>query len=239
VIRQKITGREMKKFFKYTAVAALLLLLGIWTTLHLTRFEDSDFPNLKEGDIIFQTSNTSQTLAILFASKSLYSHMGILKRLKNGDFVVVEAAGPVRETPLKNWIERGIFGRITIKRFQNASDTDRQKVLHAARTYYGRPYDPFFLMETSRLYCSQLVYLAFEQGVGKRVGTLQTFKDLSLDNWAVRRLMESRWERHPLCQKGVQNAQQCLEIILPHSIITPVSIANDQRLETIYSNYLF
>ena len=102
----------------------MLVLLGAWTTLHLTHFEDSDFQNLKEGDIIFQTSNTSQTFAILFASKSVYTHMGLLKRLENGDFVVVEAAGPVRETPLKSWIERGIFGRITIKRFQDISDKD-------------------------------------------------------------------------------------------------------------------
>ncbi|MCP4923405.1 MAG: hypothetical protein GY915_05150 [bacterium] len=125
--------------------------------------------------------------------------MGILKRLGGGRLVLIEGAGPVRETPLQEWVDRGCFGRITIKRFEGIDGVKSQKIFQAARSYYGRPYDLFFLMEEKSIYCSQLVYLAFQKGLGEEVGVLQTFKDLDLDNWTVEKLMESRWQRHPLC----------------------------------------
>ena len=58
---------------------------------------------LKQGDIIFQTSLSSQSQAIQLATNSPYSHMGILFQ-ESGKWFVFEAIQPVKMTPLDTWI---------------------------------------------------------------------------------------------------------------------------------------
>jgi hypothetical protein len=76
---------------------------------------------IMEGDIIFQTSLSSQSKAIQLATKSKYSHVGIIFKEK-GKFYVFEAAKTVKMTPLDEWIKRGKDEKYVIKRLKNASD---------------------------------------------------------------------------------------------------------------------
>ena len=57
---------------------------------------------LQDGDIIFQTSKSSQSKAIQLATNSKYSHCGLIFKRKNGqdDWCVIEAVQPVKWTPL-------------------------------------------------------------------------------------------------------------------------------------------
>ena len=55
---------------------------------------------LKDGDIIFQTTQSSQSKAIQLATHSRYSHVGIVYFDKRQP-MVLEAVQPVRVTPLK------------------------------------------------------------------------------------------------------------------------------------------
>jgi Permuted papain-like amidase enzyme, YaeF/YiiX, C92 family len=71
---------------------------------------------LQNGDVILQTSKSSQSAAIFLASKSAYTHMGLIEVNAKNQPAVVEAAGPVRTTALDAWIKRGFGGRITILR---------------------------------------------------------------------------------------------------------------------------
>ena len=74
---------------------------------------------LKDGDLIFQTSRSSQSKAIQLATNSKYSHCGIV--FKEGDsFYVFEAVQPVKRTPLAEWIARGEKGEFVVKRLKNA-----------------------------------------------------------------------------------------------------------------------
>ena len=53
----------------------------------------------KSGDIIFHTSQSEQSKALQIATKSEFSHMGII--FKEADvFFVYEAVQPVKRTPL-------------------------------------------------------------------------------------------------------------------------------------------
>ena len=61
---------------------------------------------LNSGDIIFQTSKSSQSKAIQLATKSKYSHMGIIYET-DGELYVYEAIQPVTLTKLDKWIKRG------------------------------------------------------------------------------------------------------------------------------------
>ena len=75
---------------------------------------------IQEGDLIFQTSLSSQSQAIQFATKSIYSHCGILFQ-KDNEFYVLEAVQPVKFTKLEKWIQRGKGKKFVIKRLKNAN----------------------------------------------------------------------------------------------------------------------
>jgi hypothetical protein len=61
---------------------------------------NSPLPPLQDGDLIFQTSMSNQSSAILIATADPYSHMGIVKN--DGKTIkVIEAAGTVKETALQ------------------------------------------------------------------------------------------------------------------------------------------
>jgi hypothetical protein len=58
----------------------------------------ADNDEIKNGDLIFQTSLSSQSKAIQLATNSKYSHCGIVYS-DNGQFYVFEAIQPVKTTP--------------------------------------------------------------------------------------------------------------------------------------------
>ena len=55
-----------------------------------------NFDDLQDGDIIFQSSNSPLSIAIQLATKSKYSHCGIIFKEK-GAWYVYEAVQPVRQ----------------------------------------------------------------------------------------------------------------------------------------------
>jgi Permuted papain-like amidase enzyme, YaeF/YiiX, C92 family len=62
-------------------------------------------PAVRDGDIVFQTSGSSQSAAIQRATRSPWSHMGIVF-LRDGVPFVYEAVDPVQATPLARWVAR-------------------------------------------------------------------------------------------------------------------------------------
>ena len=223
----------------------LLLILGIFVISFLfygnvknTYALINKMPPLKDGDLVFQTIKSSQTLAIILASKSPYTHVGIIKLDSTNTPYVMEAVGPVREIPLKEWIKQGVSEKITVMRFKDLNMDDAQSSLRKAQSYYGRPYDFFFLFDKEKIYCSELVYYAFKEGANIDLGQVQKIKDLNFDTHAVTQLIQSRWHNYPPCiSAGVQNYENCLPIIMEQTLITPASIAQDPKLELVYSNY--
>jgi len=140
----------------------------------------------RPGDIVFQTSESAQSRAIQAATHSPYSHMGLVL-YRAGRPYVLEAAGRVRLTPLTEWIRSGRDGRYVIKRLKDAGYLSGENNVHrlerAALRFLGKPYDPYFEWSDVRIYCSELIWKAFERGLGLRVGdpaALSTF-DLSSD----------------------------------------------------------
>ena len=75
---------------------------------------DKEFKN---GDIIFQTSKSSQSIAIQRATKSRYSHMGIIFE-NDSELYVYEAVQPVKFTLLREWINRGVDKHYVVKRLK-------------------------------------------------------------------------------------------------------------------------
>jgi Permuted papain-like amidase enzyme, YaeF/YiiX, C92 family len=215
--------------------AALAVLLYGW--LSFTSVSAQNLPLLKDGDIIFQTSRSSQSLAILAASRSPFTHMGLIEN-RDGKAFVLEAAGPVKSTPLDQWIARGLGNRIMIKRLETLQPSQAMTVLAAAHRYDGLPYDVFFLSGKDEIYCSELVRLAFTEGAGLGIGKIQRVGDLDIDNLASRKLIEKRWRKHPLCSADPnETLQSCTTKIRDQQLVTPASIAQDAKLSLVYSNF--
>lgn len=76
-------------------------------------------PPLREGDLIFQISKSTQSLAIQRATRSPYSHMGIVL-LHGGRLCVFEAVSKVRFTPFDDWVENGSGRHFLVKRLRDA-----------------------------------------------------------------------------------------------------------------------
>ncbi len=163
----------------------------------------SDF---RAGDLIFQTSRSAQSQAIQAATHSPYSHVGIILR-HNGKLEVLEAISRVTFTPLEEWILRGEGGSFVLKRLKNGAALDAeglQRLEKAAVAFLGRPYDLTFEWSDDCLYCSELVWKAFERGLGLQVGAPAELGSFDLSSAVVRQKMAERYgEKIPVHEKVI------------------------------------
>ncbi|HEY4797927.1 MAG TPA: YiiX/YebB-like N1pC/P60 family cysteine hydrolase, partial [Bacteroidia bacterium] len=134
---------------------------------------------IKDGDIIFQTSLSGQSKAIQLATHSEFSHCGLIN--KNGnDFFVYEAVQPVKLTPLNEWIARGKDGHFVIKRLKNSSDLLTPEVItrikKTGETFAGKNYDIYFGWSDDKIYCSELIWKIYKRSIGVSIGKLQQLR---------------------------------------------------------------
>lgn len=226
--------RKISLFALVVALAIGILLGGLLALMRMTP-PDTNAIGIKEGDIILQTILGTQGMAIIAASSSPYTHMGFIKTGGAGP-VVVEAVGPVKETPLAQWISRGVGQRITILRLKEITPEIAKKAAAAAKRHYGKPYDFYFLPDKKSFYCSELVREAY-LGAGIALGKLQKVGELT-ESSAMNTIIEERWQYYPPCtaKPGI-TLEECRKIIMGQELITPASIARDAQLQTVFSNY--
>lgn len=183
-----------------------------------------DKSTLKNGDLIFQTSLSQQSKAIQIATKSKYSHCGIIYG-KNGKFFVFEAVQPVKTTPLIEWIARGKNGHFVIKRLKNSYKilTARtiKKMKKEGEKFKGKNYDLTFEWSDDKIYCSELIWKIYQRATGIEIGKLETLGDFDLTNETVNKKMKERYgDKIPLNEK----------------VISPAAIFNSDLLMTVKSN---
>jgi hypothetical protein len=153
-------------------------------------------PPAHDGDVIFQTSLSSQSIAIQHATNSRFSHMGLIF-LRDGEPFVLEASATVRYTPLEKWIRRGAGHRYELKRLRDASTlltpANILKLRKTAEGFLGRPYDLTFDWSDDRMYCSELVWKSYDRALGIQIGDLQKVRDFNLTDAAVQAKMRERY----------------------------------------------
>ena len=178
----------------------------------------------KNGDIIFQTSLSSQSKAIQLATHSTYSHCGLIYK-EGADYFVFEAVQPVKRTPLNVWIARGKDAHFVVKRLKNAdvilSPTVLQKMKNVGETFMGKNYDVTFEWSDDKIYCSELIWKVYQRGAGIEVSKLEKLRDFNLTNEAVQKKMKERYGN---------------TIPMEETVISPVAIFDSALLETVSSN---
>jgi len=204
------------------------------TQTNLKAEASAPFPNLQNGDLVFHTSQSKQSYAIMWASKSLRSHVGVIDR-RGKKIYVIEAIGRVSRTPLEIWIARGRLKRWEAYHDPRLMDEQRARMVEAAKTYLGRPYDLHFTSGNKEIYCSELVALAYEK-IGLLLGKWQKVRELDVDNPLVRKLALQRWKRHPVC-KGQKTFDACWPKILEDTLISPEALTQEKALVRVFSNY--
>jgi len=175
-------------------------------------------PGWRDGDVIFHTSRSSQSLAIQRATHSPYSHVGIIF-VRDGQPYVFEAIATVRYTPLAKWTARGNGSRFVVKRLKRGLTKDQAgKLRESAREFAGKPYDLYFEWSDGRIYCSELVWKMYSQAIGVELGQLQKLRDFDLRDPAVKAKMRERY--------GTR-------IPLDEPVISPAAIYDSNLLATI------
>ena len=172
----------------------------------------------QNGDIIFQTSTSAQSKAIQIATKSKYSHMGIIYKIKN-EFFVYEAVQPVKLTPLKEWINRGENKHYVIKRLKNADKILTQEVLvkmkKAGEKYKGKNYDLYFEWSDDKIYCSELVWKIYKEATGLEIGKLEKLSSFNLTDKIVQQEIKERYGN---------------KVPMNETVISPVAMFNSDKL---------
>ncbi|MDP9191365.1 MAG: hypothetical protein M3P06_06665 [Acidobacteriota bacterium] len=139
----------------------------------------------RSGDIIFHVSRSSQSVAIQRATKSRYSHMGVVF-VKDGEAFVYEAVQPVKLTRLPAWVARGERGHFVVKRLRAAdrllTPANLRKLEAEGRKLHGRSYDLYFEWSDKRIYCSELVWKMYKRALGIEIGALQRLRDFDLSD---------------------------------------------------------
>jgi hypothetical protein len=170
------------------------------------------------GDIVFHTSLSAQSKAVQAATKSPYSHMGIVL-FRDGKPFVFEAVQPVKYTPLQKWLDRGKNRHYVIKRLKSPlSKASVENLYQKSKHYEGKPYDLTFEWSDARIYCSELVWKLYKSASGIELAPLARLGDFDLSHPAVKAKLK---ERHGN------------KIPTAEPVIAPVAIFNSPLLETV------
>ncbi len=208
------TGIIHYYLFMATMTKAFILLIPwLLTCTHAVE--------LQEGDIIFQRSTSRQSVAIQAATHSPYSHCGFIFK-KGSQYLVYEAVQPVKYTPLNQWIARGKGKHYVVKRLKKAGHVLTppvlQKLKQECNRFKGKDYDLVFEWNDQRIYCSELIWKAYQRATGLELGEPRPLKTFDLSAAPVRKKLEERYGSH---------------IPLDEPVISPAAIFDSPSLMTV------
>ncbi len=201
---------------------SFLVPAAVFLAFSVASCQSHSFP-LQEGDLVFQSFRSSQTRAIQLATKSQFSHVGLILR-HDGSLMVYEAVGPVKFTSVDEWVDRDPNRHFVVKRLKNArtilTTGNLEKLARVAGTFEGKPYDFAFNWSDDKIYCSELVWKMYDRALGIEIGSLRKLRDFDLSSAEVRAKLS---ERYP---GGVP---------LEETVISPQDVFRSEVLATIYS----
>ncbi len=185
----------------------------------------SEFSLIHDGDIIFQSSESPQCEAVRIATRSKFSHCGIIYDIK-GEKYVYEAVQPVSISPLKDWIKHGKGNYYLVKRLKNAPKVLNKATLDKMKSYgnqfKGKDYDLYFGWGDDRIYCSELVWKIYKNGANIELCKLEKMKHFNLTDPKVKAVLAERYGN---------------KVPLEELVVAPSQLADSPFLETVVDTY--
>jgi hypothetical protein len=176
------------------------------------------------GDVVFQDLESPQGQAVKMATGSEYTHCGIVFEA-NGSFVVCDAVGPVRMIPLQEWIRKGANRHVVAKRLdtllENLNSATLERMRQVAEGHLGKEYDLIFGWGDDQMYCSELVWKIYQEGMGFELTPLRQLGSFRLDHPVVKAKLRERYgDSIPLAQP----------------VVAPSDLFGSENLTLVYRN---
>lgn len=150
----------MKRIFMTTGIILLIIALPFTSmVMETVTAQTKPVMDVREGDVIFQTSLSQQSPLIQIATRSKITHCGIVV-MKNGKPYVLETLKTLVVTPLDKFIARGEDGKYWLKR------SNKENIRIKYGSYLGKPYDLAFKFDNDKFYCSELIYDIYKNQLG-------------------------------------------------------------------------
>ena len=131
--------------------------------------------------------------------------------------MVIEAIGPVKETPLPAWIAQGRDNAFVAYRLRAPLANKVRAIIAAAERYKGRPYDIHYDLDDDRIYCSELIHKAVRDATGCNLGRM-------------RKLGELNWRPYEKVIRSIENGA----LPLDRRMITPRDLSEAPELQEIF-----
>ena len=180
---------------------------------------------LKDGDIIFIKSQSSQSKLLNLVTGSPWTHVGMLFK-NNNKWDVIEAVQPVKWTSLYSFVRRSHQLHFEVKRVNfDFSSAQVKLVREFSEKLLNKNYDLIFAWDNERQYCSELVWKAYQFATSKNLGELQQIKDLKFDHPMVIAEAKKRFNNYGL--------EFNLEQWKNSQVITPVQMLDSPNLSKV------
>ncbi len=213
----KVLPQSKAAKIRFAVLAAMLLaVIGV---CRLDRVVIYYFSDKQEGDIVFQSlPHLDLVDAIEAVTKSPWSHCGILVK-RDGRWMVAEAIGDVRYTPLYVWMVRGRRSAIDSYRVRNLPPGGAPRIQAGVDKLLGKPYDFRYAPDDAEIYCSELVYKVYDRELGIKIGDWEKLGDL---NWKP-------MEKFIRSMEGGR-------LPLNREMITPIGLTRSPKVVRVFTN---
>ncbi len=189
----------MRKSIVLIAVLALIVFLGFnfipKNAFSFTR-KYSSATNLKTGDILFVESASGQGKAIQLATKSKWTHVGVVF-IEDGKPMVYHAVNPVMKSPLEEFLGFSSNHKYVAKRIKSSvkklNDSLNTVMKKEAISLLGKPYDIYFNWSDDEIYCTEYVWKLYNHAYKVEVGKLRPLKEFDLSSPVVKEIMKKRY----------------------------------------------
>jgi len=206
---------------KKLIAASILFTLTAIEANRLIKTEETYDPIAQTGDLIFQTEvGNSNAFAIQVATLSVYNHVGVVVKEKDG-FYVYEALGSVKKTSLDNYVNRKQTGsRFVVYRHEDITAQSQRKIKNYLKRKTGIPYDTKLSWNDKKMYCSELAYKAITNS-DLNLADPQKMEDLTLLTH-VSKIIPSSY---------------VFQLNKDENIVSPGYLSKDNNLKKVYQNW--
>ena len=180
---------------------------------------------LRQGDIIFTSIGGPLFRRIASSTGSWTSHVGMVLKGKNGEWLVAESKVPFsRFSTLESFVGRSIGSQVATRRIKRSlSDEEISLLRKSAEKRMGKIYDFSYDINNSKSqYCSKFVYEVYREALNIEIGSNESFSELyakfpqmPLTFWKLWYLGRIPWEMHT---------------------VTPASQFNDESLDDVFQH---
>jgi len=146
---------------------------------------------------------------------------------KKGNWYVRESIGTVHDTQLKMWLLRGRKTDFSVHRLKDEYKKLIPDFISETEKYLGLEYDIHYNFDNKRIYCSELMYNAWND-------LNQKNENIDLGKLGVvKKLGEMNWEPYEKLIREIEYGR----LPLKREMITPRHLSEAEQLEQVVTTY--